>query len=126
MECREIRDDLTTGGGRVPPVELATHLGDCAACARFAERALLAGELLGQRLEVEPDAGFVARVVGALPEPSSVLGWAALRVLPATLALALVLGGWTLWRTQMPSQLVQESPDDDVLTWVMETEEVLP
>lgn len=130
MDCRKTRDLLAASRSATErsdraSSELRRHLESCAACASFAARLELAGELLGRRgLELEPDAGFVARVQAALPDPPQILGWAALRVLPVTLALALVLGGWTYLQTQAPSALVEESPSDDLLTWVMETEEV--
>lgn len=127
MDCRKTRDLLTAQRGESLDSAVQGHLESCEGCSRFAARLELAGDLLGERgLEVEPDAGFAARVLAALPEPPQVLGWAALRVLPATLALALVLGGWTFLQTQSPATLVEESPSDDLLTWVMESEEVTP
>ena len=44
------------------------------------------------RTPFEPDAAFAARVVARLPEPPDVLGWAALRLVPAALLLALLCG----------------------------------
>lgn len=127
MSCRSTRDLMMKRSRDSMGVEVRRHLEDCEGCTRFAERLGLADELLSERqLELDPDAGFAARVVAALPEPPQVLGWAALRVLPATLALALVLVGWTFLQTQTPSVLVEESPSDDLLTWVVESEEVTP
>jgi hypothetical protein len=68
----------------------------------------------------EPDAGFAARVVAALPDSTSeVLGWAAIRLLPATLALALVLTLWALVVTPSPTSLVNQSADEDLWSWIL-------
>ncbi|MGB6640495.1 MAG: hypothetical protein WBG67_06965, partial [Thermoanaerobaculia bacterium] len=68
----------------------------------------------------EPDAGFSARVVAALPNSSpDVLGWAAIRLLPATLALALVLTVWALAATPSPTSLLEQSVDEDLWTWIL-------
>jgi hypothetical protein len=68
----------------------------------------------------EPDAGFAARVVAALPDSTSeVLGWAAIRLLPATLALALVLTAWALVVTPSPTSLVDQSADEDLWSWIL-------
>ena len=125
MNCRNVRHRVAEGrpGDGLAPT-IGEHLRSCEECAAFAERHRLAVELLAERrAEVEPDAGFAARVLTALPEPEDALGWAALKILPASLALALVLVGWTLWQTQSPASLVQESPSDDVLAWVLENGE---
>lgn len=125
LDCRQVRDRLMTAGPSAP--ELARHLDTCPACARFASRfdetrALLRRHHAG----AEPDAAFAARVVEALPDPSELLGWAALRLLPATLALALVLGVWCVIATPGPGSLVEESPTDDVLAWVVASDEEVP
>ena len=49
--------------------------------------------LRGRRAEILPDASFSARVLQRLPAaPAWTLDWAARRVLPASLGLAVVLG----------------------------------
>lgn len=110
--------------GRVSSRALEKHLEDCPECARFLARARLAAETLGERRSaVIADAGFAARVVEALPQKADDLfGWAALRVLPATLALSLVLGVWCWRTTGAPSTLLEESPTDDLIGWVLEEE----
>jgi len=120
--CREIRDRLETAetGSRSRDVE--THLESCAGCARFASRLDAVREALaGHRANVEPDAGFAARVAGRLrSDPADVLGWAAIRLLPATLVLLAALA-WIAFRTtSTPSDLLAESPTDDLLTWVVQ------
>jgi hypothetical protein len=85
-----------------------------------------------------PDAGFAARVAARLvPEPLSALGWAAVRLLPAAVALAAVLG-FLAARTPAPTangaasspsdrsaarvvdRTTDRTTDDDLLTWVLE------
>lgn len=123
MDCRRVRDRLMDGAGE-RGTEMIEHLDACAACAAFARRLGEAEALLrAHHAGVEPDAAFAARVVARLPEPSELLGWAALRLLPATLALALVLTAWCVLATPGPSSLVEETPTDDVLAWVVATEE---
>jgi hypothetical protein len=97
------------------------HLDECPECARFAERLGLAEEILrDHHAGTEPDAGFAGRVVAALPTSSSdLLGWAAIRLLPATLALALVLTVWALAATPSPSSLLEQSGDEDLWSWIL-------
>ncbi len=76
---------------------------------------------------VEPDPGFAQRVVARIErEPRDLLGWAALRLLPATLVLALLLVWWTVTRTPDPATLLLESPAEDPLGWVAEAGEARP
>lgn len=90
-------------------------------------------EILEERLErarayfrdhhagIEPDAGFADRVTARLDQNSSVLlGWAAWRLLPATVVLTALLLFLSL-RTDTPSPTValQDSADDDLLSWVL-------
>ena len=63
---------------------------------------------------------FAARVVADLPRPSPVLGWAALRLLPAATALLLVLSAWVWFGTGTPSEMVASAPTDDLVSWVLE------
>jgi hypothetical protein len=121
MNCHDARERLTAEAGE-PGGPVAGHLKACPACARFAERMRVARELLREHHgNVEPDAHFATRVAARLTrEPASRLGWAAVRVLPATLALLLVLA-WLSWQTTPdPASLLAESPTDDLLTWVLD------
>ena len=71
---------------------------------------------------VEPDAAFAARVAARLPQGSAeVLGWAASRLLPATLALALVLAWFALGAAPVqPTANEDSAPTDDLVGWVLE------
>lgn len=121
MNCSEIRDLLIRGDGGEA---VEGHLGDCPACRTFAERAtkVLAG-LREHDARAIADAGFAARVRAALPRPVDPFAWAAVRLLPATAALAVVLTGWCLLSVPGPSELLAESPSDDPLAWLLEVEE---
>lgn len=124
MNCPEVRNRLAARAGGVPDAALARHLEDCPKCARFARRMTAVRDLFeAHHAEVLPDAGFAARVVARLPAPAGGMAWAAVRLLPATLALALVLTGWCLLTAPSPSSLVEEAPSDDLLTWVMASAE---
>jgi len=121
MNCRRARNLLTHDTGRRSGAdpELARHLASCAGCARFAERwtAVRRG-IEGRLARVTPDPGFAGRVVARLDAPADPFLWAARRLLPATLALALALGGWCLLRTPAPASLADQLADGDLLTWV--------
>jgi anti-sigma factor RsiW len=98
---------------------LARHLAACAECEQLAARwAELRRALRDRRTVVTPDAGFAARVTARLDRPVDPLVWAARRLLPATLALTLALGGWCLARTPAPASLAAELADSDLLSWV--------
>jgi len=98
MRCTEIRERLTR---RSDDPEVASHLDACAACARYAARLAAARALLARETGTLPDAGFARRVVSRLPSSAQVLGWAALRALPAAIVLALAIGA--VGAFEMPS-----------------------
>jgi len=120
--CREIRvrlESATSGNHRR---DIDAHLRDCADCARFASRLdAVRHALTGHHADVEPDAGFAGRVAARLRhDPADVLGWAAVRLLPATLVLLAALAWIAFQTTATPSDLLSESPTDDLLTWVIQ------
>ncbi len=126
MRCQRARTLLTRvsgpGGGADP--DLSRHLAACPECTRFAERWVAVREgLEGHLTLVTPDAGFAARVTSRLGAPADPFVWAAQRLVPATLALTLVLGGWCLLRTPAPASLADELADGDLLTWVASEDE---
>ncbi len=126
MNCRRARKLLTgvSGAGSGADPELARHLASCAECERFAERwTAVRDGLKGRLTTLTPDAGFAARVTARLGPPADPFVWAARRLVPVTLALTLVLGGWCLLRTPAPSSLADELADGDLLTWVASDEE---
>jgi hypothetical protein len=66
---------------------------------------------------IEADAGFAGRVVARLPaRPPDALGWAAGRLLPVGLALALALGWLALRQTAAASSL---DPVEALGSWVV-------
>jgi len=89
---------------------------------RLAKRRAAARELFrDHHAHVEPDALFAERVVARLPSQSeAALGWAVARILPATLALLLVLV-WLSWQaTPVVDPVPETSPTEDVLAWVLD------
>ncbi len=126
MNCRRARNLLTHGARRRSGDDpaLARHLASCADCERFAGRWTAVRRGIAHRVtRVTPDAGFAARVSARLDGPADPLLWAARRLLPATVALTLVLGGWCLLRTPAPASLSAELADGDLLTWVASGDE---
>jgi len=74
---------------------------------------------------VDPDAGFAGRVVARLERPATdLLGWAAWKLLPATLALALVLAWFALRVTPGTGSVASVSPVEDPVGWVLNESEV--
>lgn len=121
MNCNDVRDRLGEIDGAPTASEVREHLEACSDCARHAARIEAAlRSFRGHHAEIEPDAAFATRVVARLPvRPTETLGWAAARLLPATLVLLIVLG-WMAWQmTSAPADLVSESPTDDLLSWVV-------
>jgi len=125
MSCAKLRDHITRAERESLPAALQRHLEGCAACRRYAGRVEAARGLLREhRTEVEPDPGFAARVSAQLREaPAEILGWAALRLLPATLVLALVLAWFVFSATPgatYANNNEDPAPTEDLFTWVLE------
>lgn len=118
MNCRQVRKQLPTGAASEG---LKRHIAACEDCARLAARLETARQLfLGHRSDFTPDAGFAARVGEQLPiDREDSLSWAAVRVLPVTLALLAVLV-WFSWSAPGPSLELTTSPTDDLLSWVID------
>jgi hypothetical protein len=123
MNCDKIQKILMDERARRDS-DTDEHLKECAECFRFAERMAIAHEAFrDHHAGVRPDPAFAARVVANLPQPSPVLGWAALRLLPAATALLLVLSAWAWFGTDTPSEMVASAPTDDLVSWVLENGE---
>jgi hypothetical protein len=104
------------------PSEVAAHLAACPGCTGFARRLALArGALREGGCEVLPDGGFAARLAARLPRRhpgGELLGWAALRALPAALLLALVLAGLAAAEISPPDSLLVDDPStSQLLAW---------
>lgn len=115
MDCQTLRNQLLAGdAGSAAEAE---HLAACEPCADFSRRL----EAVRRHLRapspaaIAPPPGFATRVVARLPRSPEVLGWAALRALPAALLLALVLA-WMSW-VEPPSMdvLLSSEPSPDLL-----------
>ena len=96
---------------------MAEHLAGCPACTAFSRRLDAVREALGRHDDrrVIPDEGFARRTVARLPQPAELLGWAALRALPAALALAFVLAWYGLSQPPPLSALLLDEPSGDEL-----------
>ena len=120
MNCREARDQLMRT--ELPRTTSTTsHLDSCSECAEFAAKLDLAhAALRAHRGDHQPGPGFAHKVRESLPAGADLIGWAALRLLPATLALTLVLSAWCWLATPGPQALLEQSPTDDLLSWALE------
>jgi hypothetical protein len=73
---------------------------------------------------IEPDAGFARRVAARLDRPGAdLLGWAARKLLPATLALVLVLAWFALQVAPRSGATTSTSPADDPVAWILNENE---
>jgi len=126
MNCSELRDRLMSGahagagaGANAGPDAgglLAEHLAGCPSCSRFAARlAAVRGALRDRPEGPRPDAGFSLRVRARLPRGSELLGWAALRALPAALALVLALAWMSSSEPPSVETLLSAEPSPDLL-----------
>ncbi len=124
MNCGELRDRLTRNADARHEPSTARHIEECATCRTFANRRSTARQLLRRHHgHTDPDAGFSGRVMARLPKgPTEVLGWAAVRLLPATVALALVLVWFNFQVTPHPTtvETATVAPTEDLLTWVID------
>ncbi len=93
------------------------------------ERRLLSARawLRDHHAGVEPDDGFADRVAARLApvEPTAVLGWAAVRVLPATVALALALLYIAAAVPQRQPSTMDTAPEDE-LSLLLDNQEASP
>lgn len=118
MNCDRTRDQLMSSEA---DERTRDHLRSCPGCGEFAEQLGFAQAALREHHgRHQPDAYFAQRVTAALPDAPDMLGWAAMRLLPATLGVALVLSVWCWFATPGPGSLVEESPTDDLLAWALE------
>lgn len=120
MNCRVVRDRLQAPAERGSDVE--EHLRECSACARYSERLVLAHRALrAHRGDFQPDGDFARRAVARLSnEPAELLGWAALRLLPASLVLLLVLAWFAAQVSPDFSGGSTAQAGDDPLIWLLE------
>jgi hypothetical protein len=126
MNCRELRNTWQAGQTSQPK-KLLTHLTVCDACAEYTRRIEVARQLFAAHQgNLEPDAGFVSRVVTHIPQdPIDVMGWAVARLLPATLLLVLILAWFALNAAPVITDVAEsQAPTDDLLGWVTDQSEV--
>jgi hypothetical protein len=126
MNCPQVRDRLLRIAAGEDESRPVAHLASCQACTAFAHRIDGLRHQLQDHTVFEPDAYFAERIVARLPRAPEVMGRAALKFLPATLALALVLSGFCFLQTPTPTSLLAGSPSDDPVGWVLDLEEMEP
>jgi hypothetical protein len=119
MRCAEARDQIFAAAASTRSPDLAAHLEGCARCAAIAGRLSSVQQgLRERRAEHLPDPAFSARVLAALPDTTQLLGWAALRLLPAGLALALLCSWYGATRGPGLTDLLLHPDDSQLLTYI--------
>ena len=84
------------------------------------------GALRRHHAGVAPDAQFATRVsANVTAATSDLVGWAALRLLPGTLILVLMLS-WLVLRNDGATTPAGPAPTEDLLNWVAAQSEELP
>ena len=127
MRCPDARQRLFQRSTPEVDPQLAAHLAECPQCGALAARLLAVQQGLREhQAEHTPDAGFSARVVAHLPAPTEVLGWAALRLLPAALMLALLCSWYTATAGPGLSALLLQPDDGQLLTYLALGDEAGP
>lgn len=117
MNCRRARQLLIAPGPASRQVR--EHAAACEECASYRQRLDAVYRALGDHhTPVAPPAGFASRVRGRLHRDEDPIGWAALRLLPATLGLILLLS-WLNLRATEPAADEITDPTTAVLTWVL-------
>ncbi len=101
---------------------LGEHLAGCEDCRTLQAGLDAAGRMLRSRhAGVTPDTGFATRVRARLHrEPDLVLGTAALRVLPVTVIILLLISWLAFTATPRTDFGDSAAPTEDVLAWVLE------
>jgi predicted anti-sigma-YlaC factor YlaD len=101
---------------------LGEHLAGCEDCRILKANLDAAGRMLRSRhAGVVPDGAFATRVRARLHrEPVQVLGTAALRLLPVTVLLLLLISWLAFTATPQTEFGDSAAPTEDVLAWVLE------
>ena len=121
MNCRNARRAMDDPGVTRNEA-LSQHLAGCDDCRRIQAALHETGAMLRSRhAGVVPDAGFATRVRARLQrEPTQQLATAALRLLPVTVIILLLLSWLAFTATPQAEALQGEAPTEDVLAWVLE------
>ena len=121
MKCRTARR-IMDDPGTVRNSGLQDHLGECADCRRVQDALDEAGAMLRSRhAGVVPDSAFATRVRARLHrEPAAVLATAALRLLPVTVIILVLLSWLAFTAAPQTDAAGFDAPTDDVLAWVLE------
>ncbi|MBD3868819.1 MAG: hypothetical protein IFK94_11895 [Acidobacteria bacterium] len=124
MNCRNARRAMDDPGNKRPDA-LSEHLAGCEDCRNLRAALDATGSMLRSRhAGVVPDGAFATRVRARLQrEPAQVLAAAALRLLPVTVIILLLLSWLAFTATPQAEALQGEAPTEDVLAWVLEVPE---
>lgn len=133
MKCQTFRERWVQRdmAATTEDAELLSHRAQCTACRETATRLdAVRQEMRSVQADIQPDAGFSARVVQRIetpPDHVEILGWAAWRILPAAMGLLVALlawgssVGWTPDRPEM--RLLGEDPAQVAVELLLTPEE---
>ena len=125
MRCNAVRDSLLRPGTG-PSREAATgHLAACPACRRFAlGLAATRRDLRDHHAGIEPDAAFATRLSNRLEtDPQEIAGRAALRLLPLSVALLLLLLLISAGTAPLEQAPTSEETTQAYLNWVLQAQD---
>ncbi len=124
MKCRTARRAMDAPG-TTRNADLNRHVAECDECRRLMAALSETSSMLRSRhAGVVPDAGFATRVRARLQrEPAQVVGTAALRLLPVTVVILVLLSWLAFTATPQADTASGEAPTEDVLAWVLEVQE---
>ena len=121
MNCRNARRAMDNPGNASSDA-LSVHLAGCEDCRSLMAALDAASSMLRSRhAGVTPDTAFATRVRARLQrEPAQQLATAALRMLPVTVIILLLLSWLAFTATPQVEALTDEAPTEDILAWVLE------
>lgn len=123
MKCTRTREQLLKTGAAAGDQDARRHLDECAACRSFAERLqqVRAG-LRRHHAGIEPDPAFSQRLSARLEQEDSplLMGHVALRLLPLSAALLVVLLLVSAGTPRLENNTAEEPTEDAYISWVLQ------
>jgi hypothetical protein len=123
MKCAAVKDRLMQPAGNPVGESTTRHLDGCPSCRRFAESlSEMRRDLRDHHAGHEPDAAFAARVSSRFEsDPGEMVGRAALRLLPISAVLLLLLLWISAGTDPREPELTSEESTQATIDWVLQS-----